>query len=243
MNVKEIKNYKEQDSALGKHLRGTSGIELSHAQLLEAVASMQNAPDWNALVARESVRAPMATAALEKPATAKELLDKALDGGLTFGDAVNAFSARQGEAETAYANYARNNLSSDGEIEFDDPCIVSMSDEGAYVMGWTWCPISRVRDELPLPELADLPLLMPKFIAVLDDDGDENEATGISFVVKDDIVNLVVLDGDEEVLSIPLKGSDATIERGDNDDNEDSDSSTAITVSFANWEVQLQIAD
>lgn len=36
-------------------------------------------------------------------------------------------------AKAAFDNYHR-----DGEIEVDDPAVLSQSDEGAYVMAWVW---------------------------------------------------------------------------------------------------------
>ena len=38
-----------------------------------------------------------------------------------------------------YRSYAQNNLSTDGECEFDDDTLISIGDDdGAYVMGWIW---------------------------------------------------------------------------------------------------------
>ena len=58
---------------------------------------------------------------------------------MTFGDAVAFFAAKQSELVGRYATYARENLTDEGTLEFDEPTIVSVSaDRGAYVMAWAW---------------------------------------------------------------------------------------------------------
>jgi len=48
------------------------------------------------------------------------------------------FSNRD-ETEQAYLNVARKMYGSDGDLEFDDGAVVSLSDDpGAYVMAWKW---------------------------------------------------------------------------------------------------------
>ncbi len=60
-----------------------------------------------------------------------------IDRGLTFGDCVEAFGETADENRylaAAYLKYRR-----DGELEFDDKAVVSVSDDaGAYVMCWRW---------------------------------------------------------------------------------------------------------
>lgn len=44
----------------------------------------------------------------------------------------------------AYRKAARENYHKDGELEFDAGCTVSISEDGAYVMGWRWIPAEDV---------------------------------------------------------------------------------------------------
>ena len=45
----------------------------------------------------------------------------------------------EAEAEEAYRKAAKENYNSDGDLEFDDACVVSLSsDGGAYVQAWKW---------------------------------------------------------------------------------------------------------
>lgn len=47
-----------------------------------------------------------------------------------------------------YVSAARARLQVDGELEFDDPLVVSRGDDdGAYVMGWVWVPAELLRGE------------------------------------------------------------------------------------------------
>lgn len=39
---------------------------------------------------------------------------------------------------TRYRELASQLNGKDGELEFDSDAVVSLSDEGAYVMGWSW---------------------------------------------------------------------------------------------------------
>lgn len=59
--------------------------------------------------------------------------------GFTFGDAVRYFSERMDATERKFSDYAHENLTDEGDLEFDSGCMVSMgADRGAYVMGWKW---------------------------------------------------------------------------------------------------------
>lgn len=55
--------------------------------------------------------------------------------GLTFADCVRAF----GVESSPRIDYAREHLTSDGELEFDDYVVESGSaDPGDYLMSWSW---------------------------------------------------------------------------------------------------------
>lgn len=70
--------------------------------------------------------------------------------GLTFGDCVDFFAARQSADEKQYIPAARRRFHHDGEIEVDDCAVVSVSGEvspeGAYVMGWLWVDAEYAAD-------------------------------------------------------------------------------------------------
>lgn len=74
---------------------------------------------------------------------ANDLLKQAIAAGLTFGTCVEVFAAQPDpdatEDREAIIERARDEHQSDGEVEIDDPTIVSWSsDGGAYVMAWVW---------------------------------------------------------------------------------------------------------
>jgi hypothetical protein len=76
-------------------------------------------------------------------ATLDHQLGVLIDAGLTYGQAVNLFAARQRRDEPhldAYIARARDQWHRDGEVEIDDPgVIVSAGDDpGAYVLAWVW---------------------------------------------------------------------------------------------------------
>ncbi len=66
-----------------------------------------------------------------------------IDAGLTFGQALNQFAARQRRDEPeldAYVARAREQWHRDGEVEIDDPGVIvsAGADAGAYVLAWVW---------------------------------------------------------------------------------------------------------
>lgn len=73
------------------------------------------------------------------PALKAQLEGLVREHGMRFSDAVEFFAGRQSALSQRYADYARENLQDDGNIEFDDAAIVSVSaDRGAYVLAWKW---------------------------------------------------------------------------------------------------------
>jgi hypothetical protein len=58
--------------------------------------------------------------------------------GLTFADCVRFFAGRS-DRERHIVRLARERMMQDGELELDEPGIVSEgADNGAYVMAWVW---------------------------------------------------------------------------------------------------------
>lgn len=63
---------------------------------------------------------------------AKQLLQAAIERGLTFGDCINAFAVTR--EESAFVRAAQ--WTSDDDIEFDDLNVVARSERGAFVHCW-----------------------------------------------------------------------------------------------------------
>ena len=62
--------------------------------------------------------------------------------GMTFPDCVRAFGV-----DTETNDYAKRGVAfyqKDGEVEIDNPTVLSESNEGAYVMAWVW--VDKERD-------------------------------------------------------------------------------------------------
>jgi hypothetical protein len=216
MQKKDIKELKDQASQLGRHLRAAHGFELSHAQLLEAMAALHNVPDWNSLQAQKPQVKPARGAATM---TAQQHLEAAMAAGACYGDAVNMFAERQTVEEKRYANHARKHLSEDGELEFDDPgCMVSMSQGGAYVQGWYWLDELPPFDEDHLPtKLEDLVQCVEEelvwvisahkaglFRSQLDLEVFESEPGVMKPVLRDNLNNQVLLLEDQAALRVEL---------------------------------------
>ncbi len=75
--------------------------------------------------------------------TLEHQLGVLIDAGLTFGQAVNLFAARQRRDEPDLDRYiegARLTYHRDGEVEIDDPGVIVSEggDDGAYVLAWVW---------------------------------------------------------------------------------------------------------
>ncbi len=146
MQAKEINVLKQQATALGQFLSGHAATTLNEATLLEALAVMHGADTWEALCARKAKRASKADKRVSA-CSVDELIKFAIAKGATFGDFSRHVTREQSDLEAAYANYARDELQSDGELEFDDGCVVSVSEDGgAYVQGWAWVNRSDIED-------------------------------------------------------------------------------------------------
>lgn len=77
------------------------------------------------------------------PQTLSQQLETLIDAGLSFGQALNLFAARQRRDEPeldAYVAAARTDHHRDGELEIDDPGVIVSAgeDRGAYVLAWVW---------------------------------------------------------------------------------------------------------
>jgi hypothetical protein len=59
--------------------------------------------------------------------------------GLTFADAMSVFSEGRDADTLDYVRRAQyKHIHDEGEIEVDDGAVTSASEDGAYVMAWTW---------------------------------------------------------------------------------------------------------
>ncbi len=253
MQDKEIKSLKEQASALGKHLLTKHGVTLGHSELLEALAAMNNKADWNTLCASEPKKKKSAMPADKTSSLpAEELLKLALDKGLTFGTITTAVAARQDAKEQAYASYARDHLVSEGDLEFDDPgCVVSASDDGAYVMGWKWVYRSAIRGKI---DLTKLPALVEEgyedILNALTPQDEKVEEPSVKWEQHPNgKLSLVLRDGEGTVL-VSIAEDDPTLvidhyspSQEDQDDLEemhlDEDDTDFVEVRAQGWELRL----
>lgn len=139
--------FTTQARLLARHLKDTLGVELTHTQALEALAAQHNFKSWNVMKASAAQVAPKVSSGEDLNAVA--LLHKAMQAGLTVGQAITEFSNSRTPEELAYLNAARDRYTSEGDLEFDDNAVVSLSsDGGAYVMAWKWL----YRSETALPD-------------------------------------------------------------------------------------------
>ena len=67
-----------------------------------------------------------------------QTLEKAIEGGLTFGECVRAFAARNPKEHLTLIEQARGLYEVEGSVEFDDVSIVSEGESGAYALSWVW---------------------------------------------------------------------------------------------------------
>jgi len=74
-----------------------------------------------------------------KPELRAELERLKREHAFDLTDALAFFGEERDTSD--YGSAARAHLQVDGELEFDDPLVVSRGDDdGAYVMGWVWVP-------------------------------------------------------------------------------------------------------
>lgn len=118
-----------QAKLLSRYFREKGIADLTHCQALEALAHAQNLKSYNVLCTQQS----------KAPVQPQALLEQAIAAGLTSGEALNVFTKSRSEEDAAYLQAARDLYASEGELEFDDNAVVSVSEDGgAYVMGWRW---------------------------------------------------------------------------------------------------------
>ena len=60
-----------------------------------------------------------------------------------FADWEKTQQGREHIIQAAVARYEMGHPWTDGDIDIDEDAIVSISDEGAYVMGWFWVNFDR----------------------------------------------------------------------------------------------------
>lgn len=75
-----------------------------------------------------------------------QALEKLIESGLSFGDAMNTFAAKRDAIDLAFVKEAKKQAS-EGSLEVDENAATSRSDDtsGAYVQAWIW-----VRATLPI---------------------------------------------------------------------------------------------
>ena len=152
--TQDQKDTSTQAKLLARYLREQGLATLTHSQALEALAKSRNLKSHHIQASQDSETPAQAKAS--NADRGKALVQQALAAGLTFGETVSAFAAIQSPVEKLYARAAQD-IGSEGELEVDDNCIVSLGDDkGAYVMSWSWMPQS----ELGLPRNPALALLM-----------------------------------------------------------------------------------
>ncbi len=128
-----------QAKLLARFLKDKGLATLTHSQALEALAHANNVKSYNVLKSKP------ATKPAAKEATAEDLLRQAIAKGMTAGMALNVFAESRSDTESAFLEAARENHAREGELEFDDNAVVSLSEDGgAYVMGWRWVYLSEV---------------------------------------------------------------------------------------------------
>ena len=130
-----------QADLFAMHLSVTLGTQVSKDQVRTAIFSMCRANGQSAEEVTPEAVTMAAFAAIAPAIKAETLLRKARDKGIQVGRAITIFSETQSPLEQAYATCAQETLVSEGELEFDHGCAVSVSSEsGAYVQGWKWVP-------------------------------------------------------------------------------------------------------
>lgn len=133
-----------QARLLARYLKEKGLATLSHTQALEALAHAMNFKSFNVAQAATKTAEPKQNAA-----KARVALDEAIALGMTVGGALDVFAKARSPEELAYLQHAQDSLAREGETEFDDNAVVSLSSYGgAYVMSWTWINAS----DLPLPK-------------------------------------------------------------------------------------------
>lgn len=132
-----------QARLLSRFLRDKGLAQLTHSQALEAIAHAMGDKSFNVHKAKANAQtgAPVNTDAER----AQALLREAVALGLKAGEALNVFAESRGPEELAFLAAAKEHHTSEGDLEFDDNAVVSLSDDnGAYVMGWKWVDLSEL---------------------------------------------------------------------------------------------------
>ena len=126
-----------QAELFASHLSVTLGMQVSKAQVKDAIFSMCRADGQSAEEVTPEAVIEAAFDVIAPAIEAETLLRKARDRGVPGGRAITIFSETQSPLEQAYATCAQETLVSEGDLEFDHGCAVSVSSEsGAYVQGW-----------------------------------------------------------------------------------------------------------
>lgn len=135
-----------QAELFAKHFSIVLGLQVTVEQARKALYAIHRPEEQ---CANDVTPEEVANAALNELAPlidAETLLRMAREKGATFGMAVKILGENRTPLERAYSDYACLYLVSEGDLEFDKGCPVSISVEGgAYVQGWKYVS----RDDLP----------------------------------------------------------------------------------------------
>lgn len=143
---------------LARYLRSKGIAKISHTQALEALAHADNFSSFNIAQAKKHPPEAPVSAKTSDPQGAIDLLRQAIAQGLTVANALSVFTEKRSAAEALFLKEAQEHHGRDGELEFDDNAVVSISeDRGAYVMGWTWIYLSDIETPDSLAEAFKLP--------------------------------------------------------------------------------------
>ena len=127
-----------QAELLSTHLTSVLGIRVTKEQATRAIYAMYRpegqSPSQDAATGVTDAILDAVALAVD----AETLLRKARERGANFGKAVAVFTENDSMLERAYSDYAHNYMVSEGDLEFDMGCPVSLSENGAYVQGWKW---------------------------------------------------------------------------------------------------------
>lgn len=143
---------------LARHLRDKQLAELTHSQALEALSHAIGGECFNIVKTQIPLAKPDAAPSVaEEKLDVRKLLRQAIEAGLTPGMALEVFAENRCSEDLAYLEAARRNHEREGELEFDDNAVVSISDDrGAYVMSWTWVEDSELESPQELAQALNL---------------------------------------------------------------------------------------
>lgn len=134
-----------QAELFATHFNSVLGMQVTIDQARRALYAMHRPEGQCAKDVAPEIVANAVIDTVAPEIDAQMLLRMARGKGATFGMAVKILGENRTLLERAYSAYACENLVSEGDLEFDAGCPVSLTEGGAYVQGWKWVS----RSELP----------------------------------------------------------------------------------------------